>query len=249
MARRTAVVIPCYDEAARLPTATYVEFLRAHDDVGLVFVDDGSHDGTLALLRGIASEAPDRALVLALPSNVGKAEAVRRGMLRALESGASVVGFWDADLSTPLDAILDFRDLLDRRPEIDLVIGSRVVLLGRRVERRALRHYLGRIAATAISFVLGLRVYDTQCGAKLFRAGEPTRALFAEPFAARWIFDVEILARMVRARRQGALAPAASAICEVPLSRWVDVAGSKVRPGDYLRGALDLWRIRRRYLR
>lgn len=248
MARRTAVVIPCYDEAARLPTATYAEFVRAHGDVAFVFVDDGSRDGTLALLRGIASEAPDRVEVLALPSNVGKAEAVRRGMLRALEGDAVAVGFWDADLSAPLDAVLEFRELLERRPEVDLVIGARVVLLGRRVERRALRHYLGRVAATAIALVLGLRVYDTQCGAKLFRAGAATRALFAEPFCARWIFDVEVLARMVRARRSGELAPAASAICEVPLPRWVDVAGSKVRTGDYLRGLLDLWRIRRRYL-
>ena len=248
MARRTAVVIPCYDEAARLPTATYAEFLRAHHDVGFVFVDDGSRDGTLALLRGIACEAPDRVDVLSLPSNVGKAEAVRRGILRALESEASAVGFWDADLATPLDAILEFRELLDRRPELDLVIGARVVLLGRRIERSALRHYLGRVAATAIALALGLRVYDTQCGAKLFRAGDPTRALFAEPFVAGWIFDVEILARMVRARRAGPLAPAASAICEVPLARWVDVAGSKVRARDYLRGGLDLWRIRRRYL-
>lgn len=247
MARRTLVVIPCYDEAARLPTASYAEFLRAHDDVGFVFVDDGSRDGTLALLRGIASEAPDRVEVLALPSNVGKAEAVRRGMLRALEGEAVAVGFWDADLATPLDAILEFQQLLDRRPEIDLVIGSRVVLLGRRIERRALRHYLGRVAATAIALSLGLRVYDTQCGAKLFRAGAPTRALFAEPFVARWIFDVEILARMLQARRAGPLAPAAAAICEVPLTRWVDVAGSKVRTRDYLRGAVDLWRIRRRY--
>ena len=248
MAPRTVVVVPCYDEAARLPTSSYAEFLRAHADVGFVFVDDGSRDGTLALLRGIASAAPERARVLALPGNVGKAEAVRLGMLSALEDGAGAVGFWDADLSTPLDAILEFREILERRPQIDLAIGSRVVLLGRRVERRALRHYLGRIAATAISLALGLRVYDTQCGAKLFRAGEPTRALFAEPFTARWIFDVEILARMVRARRGGELAPAASAICEVPLARWLDVAGSKVRARDYLRGALDLWRIRRRYL-
>jgi dolichyl-phosphate beta-glucosyltransferase len=247
VARRTLVVIPCYDEAARLPTATYAEFLRAHDDVGFVFVDDGSRDGTLALLRGIAREAPERVEVLALPSNVGKAEAVRRGMLRALEAEAAAVGFWDADLATPLDAILEFQQVLDRRPEIDLVIGSRVVLLGRRIERRALRHYLGRVAATAIALALGLRVYDTQCGAKLFRAGAPARALFAEPFVARWIFDVEILARMLQARRTGPLAPAAGAICEVPLARWLDVAGSKVRPRDYLRGTLDLWRIRRRY--
>jgi glycosyltransferase involved in cell wall biosynthesis len=242
-------VIPCYDEAARLPAARFKDFLREHPEVSFVFVDDGSRDDTLALLRSLERVDPDRVCVLALPENAGKAEAVRRGMLRALQDDVEFVGFWDADLATPLAALLEFRRLLAERPELEVVIGSRVVLLGRRIDRRALRHYLGRAAATAIALTLGLRVYDTQCGAKLFRAGPTARELFAEPFIARWAFDVEILARLIRARRGGALAPAAEVVCEVPLEEWVDVAGSKIRPLDYLRSGVDLLRIWLRYLR
>lgn len=247
-ARRTTVVIPCYDEAHRFPAARFAAFLREHPDFDFLFVDDGSRDGTLALLRELERADPERAQVLALPANAGKAEAVRRGMLRALEGEPAYAGFWDADLAAPLEAVLDFRHLLEGRPELELAIGSRVVLLGRRIERRALRHYLGRVAATTISVVLGMRVYDTQCGAKLFRAGPWLRELFAEPFVARWAFDVEILARMLRARRGRPVPQADAVICEVPLTEWTDVAGSKVRPGDYLRAGVDLLRIWRRYL-
>jgi dolichyl-phosphate beta-glucosyltransferase len=247
-AGRTVVVIPCYDEAARLPTARIGEFLLAHPEVALVFVDDGSRDDTLELLRSLERLASEQVCVLALAENVGKAEAVRRGMLRALEGRADYVGYWDADLATPLSAVLDFVDLLDARPGLELAIGARIVLLGRRIERRALRHYLGRVAATAIALVLGLRVYDTQCGAKLFRAGPAIREIFADPFVARWAFDVEILARLIRSRRSQGLPSIESVAYEVPLREWIDVAGTKVGALDYLRAAVDLLRIRRRYL-
>lgn len=248
-ARRASVVIPCYNEAARLPAALYKDFLREHPEISFVFVDDGSRDGTLALLRSIERVDPERVTLLVLPENVGKAEAVRRGILRALGEEVEYVGFWDADLATPLAAIPEFLRLLDARPELEVAIGARVVLLGRRIERRAFRHYLGRAAATVISFALGLRVYDTQCGAKLFRAGPTARELFRDPFVARWAFDVEILARLIRSRRGRDLPPPGAVICEVPLSQWIDVGGSKVRPSDYLRAGLDLLRIRRHYLR
>jgi len=245
---RSCVVVPCYDEEARLPLAHFQEFLRVRPEVSFVFVDDGSRDGTLALLRSLEGAEPARVSVLTIAENVGKAEAVRRGVLHALERDAEYVGYWDADLATPLSAIRDFAGLLDARPDLELVIGARVVLLGRRIERRALRHYVGRIAATAISLVLGLRIYDSQCGAKLFRAGAATREIFRDPFVSRWAFDVEILARLIRARRSAVLLPAESVVCEVPLVEWRDVAGSKIGVLDYLWAALDLWRIHRRYL-
>jgi dolichyl-phosphate beta-glucosyltransferase len=234
----TVIVVPCYNEARRLPVARYEKFLR-ESDVGFVFVDDGSTDETPERLRGIARAAPERAEVLCLPRNAGKAEAVRAGVLRAFGRRPDYVGYWDADLAAPLSAIVDLGAVLEARGEVELVMGARVVLLGREIERSAFRHYLGRVAATVISLTLGLRVYDTQCGAKLFRCGDEMRAIFEEPFVARWLFDVEILARLVAACGDGAR----QAIVEVPLTRWVDVPGSKLGPLDYLHAAVDLLKL------
>lgn len=238
----TLLVVPCYNEARRLAGSEFESFLGEEPDVGLVFVDDGSTDETPERLLEVAGLAPERVEIVTLPANVGKAEAVRAGLLRALELEPAYLGYWDADLATPLSALLELRALLEERPRLEVVLGARVVLLGRRIQRRALRHYLGRVAATAIAVVLGLRVYDTQCGAKLFRVTPDLERLFAEPFAARWIFDVEILARLIALH--GGPGPAAEVICEHPLEAWSDVPGSKLALRDYARAALDLLRIR-----
>jgi dolichyl-phosphate beta-glucosyltransferase len=245
----TVIVVPCWNEEHRLPVDRFRAFLAAEPDVGFVFVDDGSNDGTRELLLGLEKIDPRRVGVLGLAGNGGKAEAVRRGVLEAIRGEPRFVGYWDADLATPLDAIPEFRRELEARPACEIVMAARVHLLGRRVQRAALRHYLGRVSATLIALVLDLRVYDTQCGAKLFRNGPPLHDLFREPFLSTWLFDVEILARRIAQGRAGGRPTAKQAIYEYPIPEWTDVSGSKLRPGAYLRAALDLLRIRRRYLR
>jgi hypothetical protein len=117
--------------------------------------------------------------------------------------------------------------------------------MGRMVERNAWRHYMGRVFATVVSMMLRLPIYDTQCGAKLFRASPRTRAIFAEPFLARWTFDVEILARRIRvaAAEPSQAPPIESVLIEVPLRAWRDVPGSKLRPHDAFRALWELTTI------
>ncbi len=95
--------------------------------------------------------------------------------------------------------------------------------------------------------MLQLPIYDTQCGAKLFRVSPNTRALFAEPFSTRWVFDVEILARYIR--RLGSAESAAAQIYEFPLPVWEDIAGSKVGPTDFVTAFGDVVRIYWKYMR
>src|SRR4029078_6003224 len=80
----------------------------------------------------------------------GKGEAVRAGILAGLEHRAALVGFFDADLSTPLRAIDDFLAVLRLRPEVEFVLGSRVMLMGRDVRRNATTPHLRRAFSTAL---------------------------------------------------------------------------------------------------
>ena len=240
------IVVPCYNEAHRLPVARFREFF-GHSNIGFVFVDDGSRDQTVQVLEDLRKSREDLVSVLQLKVNQGKAEAVRQGINFALEHNAEFTGYWDADLATPLNAIPRFLSILQDRPDLDMVFGSRVKLLGRKVQRRPARHYLGRVFATVVSVMLRLPIYDTQCGAKIFRVGPGTRGLFADPFLTRWVFDVEILARQIR--QTGSPDVAASRIYEYPLEEWEDVAGSKVKSTDFLIALRDIARIHWNYLR
>jgi putative flippase GtrA len=240
----TCVVVPCYNEETRFDSAAFDAYLATTNDVSFVLVNDGSRDATLTVLEALAAKHPSRVRVLDVQPNQGKAEAVRRGMLLATEgSEFEYAGFWDADLATPLDAIAVFIEVFKRLARVDVVFGTRVGLLGRQIERKPSRHYLGRMFATGASIVLSLPVYDTQCGAKLFRVHDVNRGLFATRFLSRWIFDVELVARYCR-ERSGLVG-----IYELPLDRWRDVGESKVRPIDFVRALGEMLIIYRTYAR
>ncbi|MGC4091092.1 MAG: glycosyltransferase [Polyangiaceae bacterium] len=226
MSERTIVVVPCYNEAARFAAE---EFRRALDDEPLlefVLVDDGSRDATGQLLEQFQRDVGQRVEVVRLPQNRGKAEAVRAGVLRAFELGGALIGYWDADLATPLGVVPDFAKVL-ADPKIVLVLGSRVALLGRHVERDLRRHYMGRGFATLVSVGLGLRIYDTQCGAKLFRANEVMQRAFAQRFEHSWTFDVELLARLLNEQAQTGAIDVREQCVELPLPEWRDKPGSR----------------------
>lgn len=228
------IVVPCYNEAERFDGDAFTEFL-SEPRVHLLLVDDGSTDATALVLRRWCATTNGRAELLSLAKNGGKGEAVRAGMRAALEAGAAVVGFADADLATPASELLRMIALLEES-DCDAMIGSRVALLGVEIARHASRHYLGRIFATGVSLVLREVVYDTQCGAKVFRASETLREALDDPFLSRWAFDVELLGRLFIAGAK---------VVEVPLRRWTDVPGSKLAPAAMIRAGMDLLRIER----
>jgi len=271
-----ALVVPCYNEEERLDSHAFLDYLRRSVTVvRLIFVDDGSADATVDKLRQLVEQSAGGAELLQLGTNQGKAEAVRRGMLHALESHAyTTVGFWDSDLATPLSAVSQLEALLMERPALQMVFGARVALLGRHIKRSLKRHYAGRVFATLTSLVLDMPIYDTQCGAKLFRVTPALRTVLTQPFLTRWVFDVEMIARFAALYREspsnreseGAVEQdraslvggsgsasatirslADEAIFEFPLHQWVDVAGSKLKATDVLRMAYGLLRIYERY--
>ncbi|MET0617750.1 MAG: glycosyltransferase, partial [Luteibacter sp.] len=135
-----ALVVPCYNEAERLDPEAFLQFVATHPGVQLVLVDDGSQDATGEILERMRAAAPASVTTLRHSPNRGKAETVRAGILAGLAHRATLVGFFDADLATPLGAIDDFLAVLRARPEVEFVLGSRVMLMGRDIRRKATRH-------------------------------------------------------------------------------------------------------------
>jgi dolichyl-phosphate beta-glucosyltransferase len=240
------IVVPCYNEADRLNADAFRAYLESPASASVLFVNDGSTDQTLALLERLAEEMPAKVRVLDKQPNSGKAEAVRYGMLQALNTpDVAYVGFWDADLATPLEAVADLLGVLTSVPKVEIVLGSRVRLMGRHIERQPARHYLGRVFATFASIILGLPLYDTQCGAKLFRVTPSLIKIIDRPFLSRWIFDVEMIARFVRLHPDDRQIN--ELIYEFPLYCWRDIPGSKLRSRDFFRAIGELWTIKRTY--
>jgi dolichyl-phosphate beta-glucosyltransferase len=238
---KTAIIVPCFNEAERLNSQAFNHAASEDRNLFFIFVNDGSSDRTLEMIKCLHDTNPAQISYVDLPTNSGKAEAVRRGFLAAFKSDFTNIGYWDADLATPLSSIRTFCDMLDTS-DVSMVIGSRVKLLGRQIERKALRHYFGRFFATAASLILRLAVYDTQCGAKIFRNSDDLKRVFRDPFQVSWIFDVELLARFLIIERQ-TNNPAGAHWVEYPLEQWRDVKYSKISWGSYFMGGFDLLKL------
>lgn len=235
------LVIPCFNEAERLDGKAF-ESLAQSGRASLLFVDDGSSDRTASMLTDLASRS-SAIDVLPLPSNQGKAEAVRLGLRAAMEAGAPIVGYCDADLATPPDELVRLLGALEGNPEISVVFGSRIARMGSAIDRSGRRHYLGRVFASVASWSLRITVYDTQCGAKFFRHLPVLDAALTEPFPSSWGFDVRLLSRMLRGTPD-IPGLSESEFLEVPLRTWRDVEGSKVDLRGSAYALVDIVRLR-----
>ena len=160
-----------------------------------------------------------------------------------MADGADFVGFWDADLATPLEAIENFCDVLHRHPDVQIVVGTRIPLLGHHVQRTPVRGMLGSLFARVASMSLGFRACDTQCGAKLFRRTPATEWIFERRFVSRWIFDVELLGRFAFAQKLWNLPRIENMLYELPLDEWRDVTGSKLKGRDFVQAIAELFVI------
>jgi len=249
---KTVIVIPCYNEAGRLREDEY-NLLLQKPGLELLFVNDGSQDQTERQIQTYIQKTGYRVRLLNLNVNSGKAEAVRLGMLRGMQSGPSVIGFIDADMATPASDVLRLLNEAIKK-EYLIILGSRVRLLGTEIKRHTLRHYVGRVFATFASVILNLPVYDTQCGAKFFAVTPLLKDVLADPFSSRWVFDVELIGRLIIGSKTSPPVTVCDFI-EVPLKKWMDVHGSKISPTDAIKVPAEMMRIawqlrkRRRSLR
>jgi len=230
------LVVPCFNEAARWRHDYWSEILE-DPRINVLFVDDGSSDGTVdCVVRECKHPSAE---FMSLPRNMGKAEAVRSGLLQALRQQPGIVSFLDADGAFPAGEVrrlcaLASDLLLAEQPDYDSVWSSRVMLAGRQISRDTARHYLGRAIATLVAPMHRYEVYDTQSGFKLFTTSEAFTACLEMPFLTRWFPDVELLQRWT----QGV--GTQMRIWEEPVIGWKEVAGSKLDRSQYLQLLKDL---------
>ena len=228
-----SIIIPAYNEEERLPSTLQkiLAFINDQEfESEVLVIDNGSRDRTAAIVREVARKHPN--VFLYQEQTAGKGLAVRRGMLQATGKYRFIC---DADLSMPIDEVLNF--LPPQLENVDIAIGSREAAGAVRHNEPLYRHWVGR-AFNALVWMLAVPGFkDTQCGFKCFRAAV-AKDLFGVQQLDGWTFDVEVL--FVALKR-------GYSIEEVPIN-WYFFPSSRIRViRDSIDMFLDLFRIRRNW--
>lgn len=232
------IIIPCYNESIRLPINDFEIFIKDSTNTKICFVNDGSTDDTHEILNTLMLKFPDSVFLLKNEANKGKAETIRFAvnyLVRKKES--EIYAYLDADLATSLEECRSYVEYI--RKGGGFVFASRILKIGSVVERKFSRFLFGRIIATFISAILDVKVYDTQCGCKVFTQ-EIAEVAFKDPFISKWLFDVEIFSRIIK--KYGKV-EALQIMEEIPVKRWIDKGESKVKLSYFFRLWIDLYRI------
>src|SRR5213595_311012 len=223
-----SVVIPCFNEAARIGETLRLtlDYLAANaPESELIVVNDGSTDGTAEMARERMKDAKVETRLLENFPNRGKGAAVHSGLLAAQKP----IGlFFDADLSTPLAETPKLIEPI-ASGQIDIALGSRALdrrLIG--IHQPWRREQAGRAFNLLVRIATGLPFWDTQCGFKAFRL-EACRPILEAARIEGFAFDVELLYLAHRAGLR---------IREVPV-RWNHAEGSKV---SFFRDSLRMLR-------
>lgn len=226
---KTGIIIPCYNEAERINSQAFIDFILQEKEYHLCFVNDGSKDNTLQVLENIQRQCPTRVIVIDVKQNAGKAAAVRSGARYLYnDSAIGYIGFLDADLSTDFTDLKKLVQTLKDNYKLQMVYGSR--RKGGEIKRDFLRNFLSNIIKSIIHLILGLPIEDTQCGAKVFRRGIIPTA-YGKAFITRWLFDVEIF---IRLKNTFGRKYTMEITQEQALERWVHVEDSKLGIKDSL---------------
>jgi dolichyl-phosphate beta-glucosyltransferase len=242
--QKTCIVIPCYNEADRLESDSFLGYAAMHPHISFLFADDGSTDNTAGMLQQLQQKNEQQFRFITRKENLGKAATVREAVLQCTGwKDFSFIGYFDADLATPLTEIDWLLEQFEQSPSLLLSFGSRKKTTENVIHRNRLRHTIGRVYAAFLTQTLRLDIYDTQCGAKIFRTSL-TQVLFRDAFIDRWLFDVELLCRLKKAYGKNTRAM----FREVTLREWTEKGHSRVRIIDLLVLPIQTTRIFFRYL-
>ncbi len=229
-----SIVIPVYNEENRITIflLSVIDYLLEKDFLyEIVIVDDGSTDSTIRTIESLLDEKlAGKYNIIKLPGNLGKGEAIRRGMM---EASGEYIFFIDADGSTPIREIDNFMHHFSL--DYDVYIGNRVF----RQKTPFKRLFFGTGYTILANYFLQLRIFDYTCGFKCYKR-ESAQKIFSRQTLNNWSFDTEDL---FIAKKSGCK------IIEIPV-QWMHKPGSKVKVlQNIFVCAFDLIRIRYNYIK
>jgi glycosyltransferase involved in cell wall biosynthesis len=220
------ICVPCYKESRRLPR--FLEQIAASDSesnshLKILFLEDGSGQQEQSEFLSILESAKARFKYIELqykifPHNRGKGAVLRDGFRVGMSMGCDAIGFIDGDGATPFREMSGMVHELMLQNDTDMIIGSRIKCLGKTVSRSLKRHLSGRIFATILSNLYDIPVYDSQCGAKIFKSRVLSDKVLELCDDNRWLFDTQFLIYLFKA----------GYTIRERMVDWTDIPGSKV---------------------
>jgi len=239
-----SIIIPCFNESDRLPQflESLIEYYSGQTDIEFIVVDDGSDVIQMTRVKELVAQYSRQATFplkfISILKNQGKGNAIQVGFNN---SSGEIVGFVDADGSiSPQELKAVYQTLIEsKRPQqLSVAIASRIRMLGKKIERSTLRHYIGRVFASYVSLLFQIPVYDTQCGCKMFRKKD-IEHLLPLTTDSRWLWDTQLLILCFMEGKE---------IVEVPIS-WIAKKGSKLSlMKDGLKMVIGLYVFKRHIL-
>ena len=213
------LIIPFFDEAHRFKEESLLELLNI-DEFHIVMVNDGSNDSLPRRITQLAQSHQNLSLV-SLSRNSGKAEALRHSFIQYANSGYKLIGFTDADFSTPTSEIVRlFSIAANISDERYAVFATRDAYHTPQIKTILPRRVAGRAFQFLTNCIFRMDFQDLQCGMKIFSANLVRTDLLNEAFLNQWLFDIEFLLRMKETLPK---------VFEVRLLKWKHEPGSKVR--------------------
>lgn len=235
------IIIPCFNEAKRFSQLNWEKEFEIFKEFYFLFINDGSKDKTIDFLENFSNNYPN-VFFLELFNNVGKAEAIRQGVLQFNSIQYDYVAYLDADLATSVSELKRISEYITNTKRLEFVMGFRIKLIGNQVKRTLFRHYLGRIFARLVSqFILKFPIYDTQCGAKIMTSNLALQ-LFEVGFITKWLFDVELLLRFKNINPN-----LEQKTKETPLETWEEKGGSKIKFKEFIGFPFQLLKLYTKY--
>jgi len=239
-----SLIIPCNNEEKKFPFKYFLHFAQKNPEVLLCFVNNGSMDNTLGMIRGMQTDSPQNICVYLLDKIVDKVEAVRQGMMYiSKNSSVQLLGYLDTDLDTKPEEWLEMAKHKDQNPKFGAIVGRRFQRFGANINTDDKSSLFSRIIKMVIQLILKSPFQNIYRGAKIFERNL-VPFLFNRPFIAPWLIDVEIFLRLQKKFGRSTLQ---KGILEFPLVKWKETSDSGLQLKQTIKTPFQLLKLHYQY--